>query len=103
MRAHVLKLIDHWTVECILYLPLNIQAVRPVRLYGLRPVNISACRDSLVALIGRDDVTVSVREDKTGKYGQILGTLFCDGKNVNQSLIKDNHAKVFTPRKIEEY
>lgn len=102
MRAVVTKVIDHWTVECIIYLPLNIQVIRPVRLYGLRPTDVDACKEALFFLVDRQDVTINVREDKTGKYGQLLGTLFQDGENVNKFLIGENYAKVFSTSPTKE-
>ena len=39
-------------------------------------------------LDGADEVLVRTHKDKSGKYGRLLGELFADGVNLNETLVE---------------
>ena len=44
----------------------------------------------------RDRITIKTyRGDETGKFGRILGDVWCDGKSVNQLMCKVGHAVAY--------
>tara|TARA_B110000285_G_C15024025_1_gene563161 strand:- start:400 stop:753 length:354 start_codon:yes stop_codon:yes gene_type:complete len=71
-----------------------------VRLYGidtpeLRGVAPEIKAKGIVArdwlhdqLDGADEVLVRTHKDKSGKYGRLLGELFADGVNLNETLVE---------------
>ena len=52
-------------------------------------------RDALRKKIGSKWIIVKTQQDKKGKYGRWLGTIFIDKENVNEWLIKEGLAEVY--------
>jgi hypothetical protein len=94
MNAEILEVVDHWTVICRLDLPLAVSIVRPVRLTGVTVLKKTETIEFLRELIGCS-VSVFIREDKTKKYGQLLGRIVHKGSDISSLLIDSKYAKKF--------
>ena len=44
---------------------------------------------------GKKQVYLQTSKEGKGKFGRILGTLFVDGRNVNEVLMAENHARPY--------
>ena len=60
-----------------------------------RPEGLKS-RDALRDKIGSKWVIIKTKKDKKGKYGRWLGTIFIEDENVNEWLIKEGLAEVYT-------
>ena len=52
-------------------------------------------RDALRQRIGSKWIIIKTQQDKKGKYGRWLGTLFLESENINEWLLKEGFAEVY--------
>mgnify|MGYP003684246281 FL=1 len=97
---------DTCTVDIDLGLNVVIRKEK-VRLYGidtpeLRGVDPETKAKGIEArgwlrdqLDGADEVLIRTHKDKSGKYGRLLGELFADGVNLNETLVELGMAEAY--------
>lgn len=103
-KAHVTSVYDGDTITVDISLGLGlVKEGERIRLYGIDTPEIRggtvetkargfAARDFLRELLLDKDIILETVEDKSGKYGRLLGVLWVDGVNVNRLLIAEGHA-----------
>ena len=97
-RALVRKVYDGDTITVDIDLGFDIILTKQkIRLLGIntpevrgkeRPQGLIS-RDALRKKIGSKWITIKTQQDKKGKYGRWLGTIYIDNENVNEWLIKE--------------
>lgn len=104
----VTKVVDGDTIDVILDMGFNILFAQRVRLFGIDTPE-SRTRDLVEKKFGLKSkkflqeqlkkatkITIKTyRGDETGKFGRILGDVWCDGKSVNQLMCKVGHAVTY--------
>lgn len=99
-KVNVLKVYDGDTFTAEVDLGFRIKMTQVFRLEGLNTPEIRG-KERPEGLISRDFVRelmnktkeVWVRTKKKGKYGRYIATVFLDGKNLNELLIKEGLAE----------
>ena len=104
----VTKVVDGDTIDVIIDLGFDIMYKSRVRLFGIDTPE-SRTRDLVEKKFGLKSkkflqeqlkkatkITIKTyRGDETGKFGRILGDVWCDGKSVNQLMCKVGHAVAY--------
>jgi len=104
----VTKVIDGDTIDVILDMGFDILYKQRVRLFGIDTPE-SRTRDKVEKIYGLKSkaflkeslshakkITVKTyKGSETGKFGRILGDVWCDGKSVNQLMCKVGHAVAY--------
>lgn len=96
-KCTVLEILDHETMFVRIDLGIGVSVERPVKLFGVTVLNEQGCRETLDAL--PVELHVRINEDRTRKYGQLLGTFYVEGVNINDTLLEKKFVKPFTKRK----
>ncbi|MDA7653699.1 thermonuclease family protein [Verrucomicrobia bacterium] len=105
-RAELVRVIDGDTVDLIIDCGFSIFTHQRVRLYGINTpetrtrdkeekVKGLAAKARLEELLqSTDNILITTKLDKKGKYGRLLGTLWDENKenNFNQMLLSEGHA-----------
>lgn len=99
-KVKVLKVYDGDTFTGEADLGFRVKIVQSFRLEGLDTPEING-KDKQDALDAKvfssyylnNAKEVLVRTKKTEKYGRYVATVFCDGVNLNEELIKEGYAK----------
>lgn len=108
-KAKLLRVIDGDTIDCIIDLGFNVRIKERVRLKGIDTPEVRtkdleekergfAAKNRVIELFkGVDEFTV-ITEIRKGKYGRILGTITLPDRKIslNEMLIKEGHAEVYT-------
>jgi micrococcal nuclease len=104
-KCHVSRIIDGDSIEASIDLGFGIMFNSKVRLYGIdTPESRTRDEDEKVrGLLAKQyleskinsakQVIIQTEKDAKGKFGRVLGRLFADEININQSMI-DNHLAV---------
>lgn len=101
----VTKVVDGDTIDVIIDMGFDIMFKSRVRLFGIDTPE-SRTRDNIEKKYGllskkylqqklksAKKITIKTHKDsETGKFGRILGEIFCDGINVNLQMCKEGHA-----------
>ena len=101
----VTKVVDGDTIDVIIDLGFDIMYKSRVRLFGIDTPE-SRTRDKIEKKYGllskkylqdklksAKKITIKTHKDsETGKFGRILGEIFCDGVNINLQMCKEGHA-----------
>jgi len=99
--AKVTKAYDGDTVTVIIDLGMGISITERVRLYGINAPELRGAervdglksRDALRKLILNKEVRLeTIKNDKKGKYGRLIGILYLGDLNVNKWMVKNNYA-----------
>ena len=104
----VTKVVDGDTIDVIIDLGFDIMYKSRVRLFGIDTPE-SRTRDLVEkkyglmskdflkdALKNADKIVIKTHKgEETGKFGRILGEIFCDGLNVNQEMCNQGHAVAY--------
>ena len=53
-------------------------------------------RDRLRELIDGKDIIIVTHKDRGGKYGRLLATIYLDGVDINQQLVDEGLAEVYS-------
>jgi micrococcal nuclease len=104
-KANVIEVYDGDTVTLDVDFGCNIwQHDKKCRLYGIDTPELRGSkeekakgrksRDRLRELILGEAVFIKTHKDKTGKYGRLLVTIYIDGVDINDLLVKEGLAKV---------
>jgi micrococcal nuclease len=100
-KCQVERIYDGDTItRSIVNLGFNTTVVAKFRLYGIntpelrRPTLIEGrvARDRLKGLILDKEITIETNQDKKGKYGRYLATVYFDNVNVNRLLVDEGLA-----------
>jgi micrococcal nuclease len=103
-RALVRKVYDGDTITVDIDLGFDmILRNQKIRLLGINTPEVRGnerekgliSRDALRKKIGSKWIIVKTQQDKKGKYGRWLGTIFIEEENVNEWLIKEGLAEVY--------
>lgn len=108
-KAECLRVVDGDTIDLRVDLGMKIEHRVRVRLQGINtPETYGVKKDSeeyklglaakerLIELIMGKSLTVVTEKDKTGKYGRYIATIYVDEVDVNDTLVKEGHAKEVT-------
>ena len=101
----VTKIVDGDTIDVMLDLGFDIKYKSRVRLFGIDTPE-SRTRDLVekkYGLMSKDYLKEALKNaekivikthkgEETGKFGRILGEIFCDGVNINQQMCDEHHA-----------
>ena len=102
----VTKVVDGDTIDVILDMGFNILFAQRVRLFGIDTPE-SRTRDLVEKKYGlkaKKFLQDKLKKAKTirthkgeekGKFGRILGDIYCDGKSVNSEMVKVGHAVAY--------
>ena len=101
----VTKVVDGDTIDVIIDLGFDIMYKSRVRLFGIdtpesRTRDLDEKKFGLLskeylksALSKAQKIVIKTHKgEETGKFGRILGEIFCDGVNVNQKMCDEHHA-----------
>ena len=75
-----------------------------IRLYGINAPEMRGeernegiiSRDYLRELILDKEIYLETYKDEKGKYGRYLGTIYLNEENINEKLIKEGYAKIYS-------
>ena len=105
-KAKIISVYDGDTVRMDISLGFNNWLLnQSVRLFGINTPEIRGSqkldglisRDRLRDLIGGKEIILESHKDKTGKFGRILGTIYLDGVNINELLVREGLAVRYLP------
>lgn len=105
-KAILNKIIDGDTIDVQIHLGFGIELKQRVRLYGIntpetRTLDLDekkrgrAAKDRLKELLPREFVIETIL-NKRGKYGRVLGILWVNDENINNTMVTEGHAKEYT-------
>ena len=103
--AEVTRVVDGDTVDAFVDLGFDMHSKQRVRLYG---INTPECRtrDKIEKVAGlaakarlqemlkenKNKCVIKTSLDKKGKYGRVLGVLYVEDVNLNETLVEEGHA-----------
>jgi micrococcal nuclease len=103
-RCEVKRVVDGDTVDVDIDLGFGVWLRKQrIRLYGIdtpesRTRDLEekkygiAAKDYLIKWLSGGGVTIKTHKDAKGKFGRILGELWCFDVNVNEKMIEEHHA-----------
>ena len=103
----VTKVVDGDTVDCVFDLGFDVMFKSRVRLLGIdtpesRTRDLEekkyglAAKEFLTKWVTSGGLTIKTIKDARGKFGRILGELWCFNTNVNEKMIEEHHAVRYT-------
>ena len=103
----VTKIVDGDTVDCVFDLGFDVMFKSRVRLLGIdtpesRTKDLEekkyglAAKEFLTKWVTSGGLTIKTIKDARGKFGRILGELWCFNTNVNEKMIEEHHAVRYT-------
>jgi len=105
-KAECLRVVDGDTLDLRVDLGLNTDRRIRVRLAGIdTPETYGVKRDSEEYKLGKaatarmeelvlgKSVIITTEKDKAGKYGRYIVTVYVEDLNINDTLVKEGHAK----------
>ena len=111
----VTKVVDGDTIDVIIDLGFDIMYKSRVRLFGIdtpesRTRDLTEKKFGLMSkkylqdrLKNAKKITIKTHKgEETGKFGRILGEIFCDGENVNQAMCNEGHAVAYYGQNKED-
>ena len=106
-KCEVTRVVDGDTVDVIIDCGFSILHKARVRMYGIDTPE-SRTRDLDEKARGKlasqyiqdhidngDEIIIKTEKDSKGKFGRILGKIFIDGKDINQSMINEHLAVAY--------
>jgi micrococcal nuclease len=96
-RCQILRIVDGDTIHLDVDLGFDVRRKDSFRLYGINAPEMStgegeAARDWLVEQLAHGIDMLTTHKDQREKYGRYLATLWVDGKNINEEMVKAGHA-----------
>lgn len=88
---------DGDTIDVTIDLGFSIKFETKVRFYGINAIELKdkggiEARDWLIARLKDKKVVIETFKNKQEKYGRYLATIWCEGENVNDELVKLKYA-----------
>ena len=108
------RVVDGDTIDVVIDLGFSILHKCRVRLLGIdtpesrtRDLDEKArgklAKDFLsFCLASSDEHIIKTSVDSKGKFGRVLGTIYCDGKNINLLMIDKHHAVAYKGQSKDE-
>ena len=108
------RVVDGDTIDVVIDLGFSILHKCRVRLFGIdtpesRTRNLDEkargklAKDFLsYCLASSDDHVIKTSVDGKGKFGRVLGEIYCDGKNINLLMIDKHHAVAYKGQSKDE-
>ncbi len=108
------RVVDGDTIDVVIDLGFSILHKCRVRLFGIdtpesrtRDLDEKArgklAKDFLsYCLASSDDHVIKTSVDGKGKFGRVLGEIYCDGKNINLLMIDKHHAVAYKGQSKDE-
>ena len=108
------RVVDGDTIDIVIDLGFSILHKCRVRLFGIdtpesrtRDLDEKArgklAKDFLsYCLASSDDHVIKTSVDGKGKFGRVLGEIYCDGKNINLLMIDKHHAVAYKGQSKDE-
>jgi micrococcal nuclease len=108
--CRVERIIDGDTVDLFVHVGFDTYLKRRVRLWGIDTPEVRtrdldekaqgiAATERLAQLIEEGNTSsvlvVDLESHELDKYGRVLGTIWCGGKNLNRVLLDEGHAKPY--------
>jgi len=105
-ECKVTRIVDGDTVDVVVFMSFGISFQTRVRLYGIdtpesrtrdkaEKVRGLAAKNRLEQLLSENSYKCVIKFNGDGKFGRPLGEIFVNGVNVNQTLVKEGHAKSY--------
>ena len=105
--SKVTKVVDGDTIDVIMDMGFDIMYKSRVRLFGIdtpesRTKDLEekkyglAAKEFLTKWVTSGGLTIKTTKDARGKFGRILGELWCFNTNVNEKMIEEHHAVRYT-------
>ena len=102
-KIEVLRVVDGDTVDVRIDLGFNVWHKCRVRLMGINAPESRtrdleekarglAAKSWLIDILEHSKGEVELQSHGTGKYGRVLGELFVNGLNINETMVKEGHA-----------
>ena len=113
-RCTVTRVVDGDTVDAEIDLGFDIVFKSRIRLFGVdtpesrtRDLDEKArgklAKDFLsFCLASSDEHVIKTSVDGKGKFGRVLGEIYCDGKNINLLMIDKHHAVAYKGQSKDE-
>lgn len=102
-NATILRVVDGDTVDAAVDLGFDIHMNMKLRLMGINAPELSTlegknARDWLTTILAGENnqITIRTEKDRTEKYGRYLATLLIGDVSINQMMIDDGYAVVYT-------
>ena len=100
------KVYDGDTVYGWIDLGMQTKVYKKIRLFGIQAPEVKTknkeekkkgfrSKEWLINVLSGEDIIIKTEQDKTGKYGRVLGTLFIGEMNVNEKALQTGMAKVY--------
>ena len=107
------RVIDGDTVDATIDLGFDTWKKTRIRFYGINTPESRtrdleekkyglAAKDFLTKWLSGGGITIKTHKDAKGKFGRILGELWCFDVNVNQKMIDEHHAVKYHGQSKEE-
>ena len=107
-NVSVIKVVDGDTIDVIFDLGFDVQLKQRIRMFGIDTPE-SRTRDKTEKKFGLaskkylKDTVASADEivckthvaDARGKFGRVLGEIWCDGENINSKMIQEGYAVAY--------
>ena len=113
-KCKIVRVVDGDTVDVDIDLGFGVWLQKQrIRLYGIdtpesRTRDLEekkyglAAKDFLAKWLSGGGITIKTHKDAKGKFGRILGELWCFDVNVNQKMIDEHHAVKYHGQSKEE-
>ena len=105
-ECKVTRIVDGDTVDVVVFMSFGISFQTRIRLYGIdtpesrtrdksEKVRGLAATARLDQILKEHSYKCVIKFNGDGKFGRPLGEIFVNGVNVNQTLVKEGHAKSY--------
>lgn len=102
-NAKVVSVYDGDTITAIIDLGFNVSTLAVIRLYGINTPEVRGLtrnsglkvRDIVRSMLVDKEVVLNTYKDRQGKYGRFLATVYLEGSNINEWLVREGYAKLY--------
>ena len=106
-KCDITRVVDGDTVDAEIDLGFDIIFKSRIRLYGIdTPESRTSNKDEKArgklaakflsdSILHADNIVVQTKLDKKGKFGRVLGQVWCDGVNINAKMVDEHYAVAY--------